>query len=99
MVNFIQRPARQFAETVFATADNMNATAFTGYFATDGVFVFANWSGARGSSAIQTMVDNFFKSIEASRHEVLEVWRPVGDKFSDYRICIDLTPLFAPTSA
>lgn len=124
-MNIARGPAWQFAETVFATVDRMNASAFAEYFTADGLFVFANWPEACGSNAIQTIVDDFFKSIAALRHEVLNVWRVddvdicqlrviytrhdgsqvslpcaniwrrVGDKFSEYRIYIDLNPLFA----
>ncbi len=124
-MTIVVRPERQFAETVFATVDSMNAAAFAEYFTAEGIFVFANWPDARGGNAIQSVVSDFFKSIAALRHEVLEVWRVddidicqlrvtytrhdgsqvslpcaniwrrADDKFSEYRIYIDLTPLFS----
>lgn len=110
---------------VFRTVDRMDAKGFASYFTGDGTFRFGNAPEAKGQSEITEAVTNFFSSIKALRHSVVDEWmdgpvqiaevevtytrhddstvdltaacvfRTEGDRCFDYRIYMDISPLYA----
>jgi hypothetical protein len=110
---------------VFRTVDRMDAQGFASYFTDDGTFRFGNAPEAKGRSEITGAVTDFFSSIKALRHRVVDEWvdgqvqiaevevtytrhddstvdltaacvfRTDGNLCSDYRIYMDISPLYA----
>jgi len=112
-------------QEVLRTVDRMDATGFASYFTEDGTFRFGNAPEAKGRAEIGGAVSEFFGSIKALRHRILDEWsdgsaqivevevtytkhddspvdlmaacifRTRGDLVSDYRIYMDISPLYA----
>ena len=60
---------------LFASIDAMDAGAFAGFLAEDGVFLFANQPQVCGRAAAESAVAGFFAAIKGLRHELLKEWR------------------------
>lgn len=109
---------------LFATIDHMDAAGFSRFFAEDGLFRFGNAPTVKGRAEITTAVEQFFASIKALEHRVIETWTDVDteivevdvtytrhddstvdlmaacvfrmrdDAIADYRIYMDISPLY-----
>ncbi len=110
---------------LFAAVDRMDSDKFVTYLSEDAQFRFGNASPAKGRDSIKKAVSDFFGTIKALRHRVLNVWnvgdsvfsefevtytrkdgekvmvpglnlfRMKGEKIQDYKIFIDITPVYA----
>ena len=110
---------------LFKTVDRMDSAGFASYFTEDGLFTFGNWPTVKGRSEVVEAVDQFFGSIKALEHRLIDSWsvdgvdivevdvaytrhddsrvdltaacifRLDGDLISDYRIYMDIGPLYA----
>jgi hypothetical protein len=110
---------------LFRTVDRMDAAGFASFFTEDGTFRFGNAPQAKGRSEIEGAVSEFFGSLKALRHRLVDEWsegltqisevevtytrlddstvdlmaacifRRSGDLVADYRIYMDLAPLFS----
>ena len=110
---------------IFKAVDQMDAAGFASYFTEDGLFTFGNWPTVKGRDEITASVEQFFTSIKALEHRVLDTWRVDdaeivevgvsytrhddsvvdltaacifrrdGDQIADYRIYMDISPLYA----
>lgn len=110
---------------LFQTVDRMDSAGFASYFTEDGLFTFGNWPTVKGRSEVIGAVDEFFGSIKALEHRLIDSWsvdgvdivevavtytrhddsrvdltaacffRLDGDLISDYRIYMDIGPLYA----
>jgi ketosteroid isomerase-like protein len=113
-------------KALFATIDRMDAPGFSKFFAEDGLFRFGNAPTVKGRSEISSTVEQFFASIKALEHRVIETWndrnteicevdvtytrhdntqidlmaacvfRMRGEFVADYRIYMDISPLYEP---
>lgn len=114
---------------IFKAVDQMDAAGFASHFSDDGVFTFGNWPTVKGRDEITASVEQFFTSIKALEHRVIDSWtadgveiaevavtytrhddsfvdltaacifRVDGDLISDYRIYMDISPLYAEAGA
>jgi limonene-1,2-epoxide hydrolase len=109
---------------LFRTVDRMDAGGFAASFTDDGSFRFGNWPTVKGRAEITDSVNEFFNSIKALHHRVIDEWtdgpvrvaevevtymrlddaevdlmaacvfRTHGDLIADYRIYMDISPLY-----
>ena len=61
-------------DSLFQSIDSMNTDAFTGFLSENCTFRFGNMPEVTGRKDIREFVGNFFASIEALSHEILEYW-------------------------
>ena len=59
---------------LFHALDAFEARTFANFLSDDAVFVFGNAEPVKGKSTIQAVVAGFFSSIQAIRHDLVEVW-------------------------
>ncbi len=59
---------------LFETIDNKDARGFLTFLTDDATFTFGNGDPVHGKEAIKDVLVGFFGSIEAIRHEILDVW-------------------------
>jgi ketosteroid isomerase-like protein len=67
---------------LFDTVDRQDAEGFGMFFTEDGLFRFGNAPTVKGRSEISASVSQFFESIKALRHRILDTWRS-----GDVEIC------------
>lgn len=63
---------------LFSAVDGRDSNTFVTYLTEDARFKFGNAEAVEGRDKIRTAVSDFFGTIKALRHNVLEVWN-VGD--------------------
>lgn len=110
---------------IFETIDRMDAKEFASFFTEDGLFRFGNAPTVKGRGEIIGAVEQFFASIKALSHRIIDQWssegvdivevevtytrhddsqvdltaacifRLDGGQISDYRIYMDINPLYA----
>lgn len=110
---------------IFETVDRMDAKGFASFFTDNGLFRFGNAPTVKGRDEITGAVEQFFASIKALSHRIIDEWssegvdiaevevtytrhddskvdltaacvfRLEGQQISDYRIYMDITPLYA----
>jgi uncharacterized protein (TIGR02246 family) len=61
-------------QTLFQALDAFDANAFASFLTEDAIFVFGNADPLKGKHTIRDGVANFFTSIAAIRHELIETW-------------------------
>ncbi len=73
-------------QEILRTVDRMDAAGFASYFTEDGTFRFANFPEAKGRSEIAGAVSEFFGSIKALRHRVLDEWSEGSVQISEVEV-------------
>lgn len=63
---------------IFETVDRMDAKGFASYFTEEGLFRFGNAPTAKGRDEITGAVEQFFSSIKALKHQVVDTWSSEG---------------------
>ena len=111
---------------LFKIVDRQDAKGFAKQFTEEGLFRFGNAPTVKGRTEIEQAVEQFFASIKALEHRVVDTWRDgdaivsevevtytrhddslcdlmaacvfrmQGELIADYRIYMDITPLYAP---
>jgi ketosteroid isomerase-like protein len=61
-------------KTLFNALDMFDAKTFASFLTDEATFVFANAEPVRGKAVIQEYVAQFFASIRAIRHDVIDCW-------------------------
>lgn len=62
-------------DSLFASIDARNTSAFVGHLTPDAEFRFGNMPLVSGREQIASMVEGFFQSIRGLRHVLLDHWR------------------------
>ena len=60
--------------TLFRALDAFDAQTFASFLTDDAIFVFGNAEPLTGKNTIREGVANFFSSIAAIRHDLIETW-------------------------
>jgi len=63
-----------WVQTLFRALDAFDADTFASFLTDDATFVFANAEPVRGRQTIRDYVAQFFTSIAAIRHDLIETW-------------------------
>ena len=87
---------------MFAAIDRKDSTVFVGYLTDDAVFRFGSAPAVRGRDAIREAVDGFFEGeVTYTRLDGTSVTLPFadvfeyeGDQIAEYKIYIDIAPLY-----
>ena len=63
---------------LFHSIDTNDTNTFAGFLTSDALFKFANQEPVVGKEAARQTVAEFLSSIEAIRHDVLDIWEKEG---------------------
>lgn len=63
-----------WVQTLFQALDAFDTQTFASFLTEDATFVFANLEPVKGKQTIREYVGQFFTSIAAIRHDVIETW-------------------------
>ena len=63
-----------WVQTLFQALDAFDANTFASFLTDDAIFVFANAEPVKGKQTIRDYVAQFFTSIAAIHHNVIETW-------------------------
>ncbi len=67
-------PSSDWLKSLFAAIDRMDADEFAAHLAGDVELQFGNIPVVKGREPVRAFVGNFFASIRAVRHDILEHW-------------------------
>lgn len=67
-------PTPAWVTTLFQALDAFDADTFSSFLTEDAIFVFGNADPITGKTAIRDGVAQFFTSIRAIRHDLVEAW-------------------------
>ena len=84
--------------------DAKDAEGFANFMTEGGTFRFGNQPPVQGREAIRDYVDQFFKMIQASEHEILDFWEQDGSiiwkgkvkytRLDDKQVTVDFCNIF-----
>lgn len=80
------QPDHAWWRALLDVIDAADAEGFAAYFTPDGVFRFGNAPPIVGVDAIREGVAGFFKTIKASRHELLKIWNAPGSTVGEGQV-------------
>ena len=63
-----------WVQTLFQALDAFDTNTFASFLTDDAIFVFANAEPVKGKQTIRDYVAQFFTSIAAIHHDVIETW-------------------------
>ncbi len=67
-----------WVRALFDRVDAKDTNGWLEYLSSDARFCFGNAPPVKGKRAIGDVVDGFFSSLSALRHEIAEIWMPAG---------------------